>query len=98
MTLLGRCRVQVCRDIAEKPLWQLRNGRMITLRDGCFIQPNEDVSELGAAALHFIQSKMPLFNIPWRVKTALELSGVQDCNTVTPKALRCASCVQTGPG
>ncbi|BDA44284.1 probable Sacsin [Coccomyxa sp. Obi] len=79
---------QVCRDIAEKPLWQLRDGRMITLSHGCFIQPNEDVSELGAAALHFIQSKMPLFNIPWRIKTALELSGVRDCNTVTPKAVR----------
>jgi hypothetical protein len=80
----------VCQEIARKPLWQLRDGRMVSLSQGCFIQPNADVSELGAAALDFIQRKLPLFNVPWHVKSALEAAGVQECNTVTPKAVRWA--------
>ena len=63
---------------------------MVSLSQGCFIQPNADVSELGAAALDFIQRKLPLFNVPWHVKSALEAAGVQECNTVTPKAVRWA--------
>lgn len=30
--------VQVCHAAAAKPMWQLRGGRLVHLRDGCFLQ------------------------------------------------------------
>jgi hypothetical protein len=81
---------QVCCEAAKAPVWQLRDGRMALLAQGCFVQPNADLKELGPAGLNFIQSALPLFNVPWSTKIALESAGVQSCSTVTPKSTRSA--------
>lgn len=69
-------------------MWQLRDGRLATLDQGCFLQA--DVASLGAAALAFIQRRLPLFNVPWRVRLALAAAGVRSCKTVEPESIRCA--------
>ena len=69
-------------------MWQLRDGRLAGLEAGCFLQA--DVASLGDAALAFIQRRLPLFNVPWRVREALVASGVTGCKTVEPKSIRCA--------
>lgn len=67
-------------------MWQLRDGRLVGLEHGCFLQA--DVASLGDAALAFIQRRLPLFNVPWRVKAALDAAGVAGCKTVTPDSIR----------
>ena len=62
---------------------------MVPLAEGCFLQGQ--VANLGPHATGFIQRAFPLFSAPWRVKLALEASGVPGCTEVTPAAVRCAS-------
>ena len=38
LLLYDLLRVQVCHAAASKPMWQLRGGRLVQLRDGCFLQ------------------------------------------------------------
>ena len=70
-------------------MWQLRDGRLAGLEAGCFLQA--DVACLGDAALAFIQRRLPLFDVPWRVREALAASGVSSCKTVKPESIRCVS-------
>ncbi|KAK9808692.1 hypothetical protein WJX72_002029 [[Myrmecia] bisecta] len=77
---------QICRELAKRQCWQLRNGRMVYLRDGCFLQAAVD--DLGTAALDFIQREFPLFKVPWRVKVALEAAGVAGTRDITPAVVR----------
>jgi hypothetical protein len=81
--------LQVCQEAARRPLWQLRDGRLAALDQGCFLQA--DVASLGGAALAFIQRRLPLFNVPWRVRQALGAAGVRSCKTVEPESIRRAS-------
>ena len=77
---------QVCVAAAGKPMWQLRGGRLVHLRDGCFLQAAPE--QLGSAALDIIQSTMPVFNAPWHVKEALEAAGVPQLTSTTPGRVR----------
>ena len=79
---------QVCVVAAAKPMWQLRGGRLVHLRDGCFLQAAPE--QLGSAALDIIQSTMPVFNAPWHVKEALEAAGVPQLTSTTPGRVRSA--------
>ena len=80
--------VQVCMAAAGKAMWQLRGGRLVHLRDGCFLQAAPE--QLGSAALDIIQSTMPVFNAPWHVKEALEAAGVPQLTSTTPGRVRSA--------
>ena len=80
--------LQVCAAAAAKPMWQLRGGRLVHLRDGCFLQAAP--KQLGSAALDIIQSTMPVFNAPWHVKEALEAAGVPQLTSTTPGRVRFA--------
>lgn len=71
-------------------MWQLRDGRMVGLDQGCFLQA--DVACLGDAALAFIQRRLPLFAVPWRAKEALDAAGVAGCSAVTPDSIRSFPC------
>ena len=88
ISLLLAVRLQVCQEAARRPMWQLRDGRMVPLEEGCFLQA--DLAQIGAAAMAFIQRRLPLFNVPWRVQLALDAAGVPGCKTVTPESIRSA--------
>lgn len=81
-----RALLQVCAAAAAKPMWQLRGGRLVHLRDGCFLQAAPE--QLGSAALDIIQSTMPVFDAPWHVKEALEAAGVPQLTSTTPGRVR----------
>eukprot|EP00884_Botryococcus_braunii_P020229 jgi/Botrbrau1/6890/Bobra.67_3s0009.1 len=78
---------QILQDIARRPVWQLQSGRWAELGDGCFLQA--DLAHIGTAAIDYIQRTLPLFAVPWRVKSALEVLGqVPGCTEVTPSSVR----------
>ena len=86
---------QVCVAAAGKAMWQLRGGRLVHLRDGCFLQAAPE--QLGSAALDIIQSTMPVFDAPWHVKEALEAAGVPQLTSTTPGRVRSAPVSQQAP-
>jgi hypothetical protein len=81
--------VQICENAARLPVWQLRDGRLTTVQEGCFVQAN--VANIGSAALDYMQRTLPLFDVPIRVKISLEKAGVTGCREITPSTIRCAS-------
>ena len=87
--------LQVCVAAAAKPMWQLHGGRLVHLRDGCFLQAAPE--QLGSAALDIIQSTMPVFDAPWHVKEALEAAGVPQLTSTAPSRVRSAPASQQPP-
>jgi hypothetical protein len=53
--------------------------------------------QLGSAALELVQSTMPVFDAPWRLKEALEAAGVSQLTSTTPARIRLALCPTPSP-
>ena len=34
--------MQICRDLASMPVWQIRGGQMVTLDAGCFLEASQE--------------------------------------------------------
>ena len=37
--------MQICRELASMPLWQIRGGQMVTLDAGCFLEASQEPGE-----------------------------------------------------
>ena len=37
--------VQICRELAGLPVWQIRSGQMVTLDAGCFLEASQEAGE-----------------------------------------------------
>ena len=70
--------------------WQLGNGdqQYVNLNDGIFVEGELD--HYGQAAAAFINQELPVFRVPWRLKTLVEKAGAGQCRTLTPAVLRSA--------
>ena len=53
--------------------------------------------QLGSAALELVQSTMPVFDAPWRLKEALEAAGVSQLTSTTPARIRLVLCPAPSP-
>ena len=87
--------VQMCRALAKGAIFKLRAGDFVHLWEGAFLRPPDltpGQPVLGSQALDFIQRELPLFDVPWSVKAAMDASGVsqKDCREINPPILRCA--------
>ena len=85
--------VQMCRALAKGPIFKLRAGDFVHLWEGAFLRPPAlapGQPVLGSQALDFIQRELPLFDVPWSVKAAMDASGVsqKDCKEINPPILR----------
>ena len=67
-------------------MWRLRGGKLATVSEGCFLEEGQDIS-MGSAGLAFVNRAVPLFDVPWWAKLALEAAGVA-VKDVTPANLR----------
>lgn len=47
-----------------------------------------DLEDVGPAAQEFIRRALPLLNVPWHVKEALEAAGIPGLKEVTPTVVR----------
>lgn len=91
----GNDLVQMCRALAKGAIFKLRAGDFVHLWEGAFLRPPDltpGQPVLGSQALDFIQRELPLFDVPWSVKAAMDASGVsqKDCREINPPILRCA--------
>ena len=75
-------------EAAQSRCWRVRGPQrsMVTLQTGLFVEG--DIGRLGEAALAYISRTMPIFDVPWRAKTALEDAGVTACRVLSPALLR----------
>lgn len=74
---------------AEGSSWQVWRGNQVALcrlAEGVFVQG--DLSACGPEGAAFVRGQLPLLNVPWRVKAALEAAGVTECKELTPPVLR----------
>ncbi|KAK9856110.1 hypothetical protein WJX84_004825 [Apatococcus fuscideae] len=84
---------KMCRALAKGPIFKLRAGDFVHLWEGAFLRPPDLTPGqpiLGSQALDFIQRELPLFDVPWSVKAAMDASGVsqKDCKEINPPILR----------
>ena len=86
--------MQMCRALAKGAIFKLRrSGEMVHLWEGAFLRPPDltpGQTILGSQALDFIQRELPLFDVPWKVKVAMDAAGVsqKDCKEINPPILR----------
>ena len=84
----------MCRALAKGAIFKLRrSGELVHLWEGAFLKP-ADIGpghlKLGSQALDFIQRELPLFDVPWSVKVAMNAAGIsqRDCKEINPPILR----------
>lgn len=67
-------------------VWKGETAALVNLADGVFVQG--DLAKFGAQGAEFVRQQLPLFNVPWRVRVALQHAGVDSCRELTPAVLR----------
>lgn len=72
-------------ELGRRAVWQ-SGLQFLPLAEGCFLQG--DLEDVGPAAQEFIRRALPLLNVPWHVKEALEAAGIPGLKEVTPTVVR----------
>lgn len=67
-------------------VWHGEHQQLVNLRDGVFLKG--DLGAFGEAGASYVRNSLPLFNVPWRVKAALDAADIYGSTALDAPVLR----------